>query len=403
MAAVEYDPVHAATHLFNFPDCEILCRDASRLTGVDLLDAARVGFSRLYPAMDFPGEVDALIGGPPCQGFSTGGKREQDDVRNSLLIEFVRLVEEVRPRTFCLENVAGLLESKFDVIRSEAFDRLIAAGYSLSGTDAPVNSLDFGVPQKRRRMIVLGALGDSCPARPTSLSEVVSVADAFEGLPRIEDYECLYGSDVARLSEDDLSRLRDVPGRYARELIGLDVAEGIFSRPRVWDWTTTSGGRRTRHQQATVDRFSETEPGSVEPKSRLYRLPKDGPARTLRAGTGAERGAHTSPRPIHPSEDRVITVREAARLHGYPDWFRFHTTNWHGHRQVGNSVPPPLARAAGRALVKFLGYSPLVESMPIKLGDEGLLKLSQSKALPVVNGVDSELPSKRRRPVSVDK
>lgn len=78
----------------------------------------------------------------------------------------MRLVEEIKPQTFCLENVAGLLETKFDAIREKAFRRLRAAGYALSGTDKPLNSLNFGVPQSRRRVIVLGALGETAPARP---------------------------------------------------------------------------------------------------------------------------------------------------------------------------------------------------------------------------------------------
>jgi len=128
VAAVEYDPVHAATHAFNFPECEILCRDASKLSAADVMMAAKRGFKRLHPGVPWPGRLDALIGGPPCQGFSTGGKRERDDERNDLLLHFVRLVEDLKPETFCLENVAGLLEVKFDEVRKEAFDRLRNAG-----------------------------------------------------------------------------------------------------------------------------------------------------------------------------------------------------------------------------------------------------------------------------------
>ncbi len=404
VAAVEYDPVHAATHAFNFPDCEILCRDISTLTAADVLAVAKRGFERLHPKAEWPGRLDALIGGPPCQGFSTGGKRNKDDERNNLLLHYVRLVEELKPRTFCLENVAGLLEKKFDVVREEAFARLRKAGYAISGTEKPVNSLEFRVPQSRRRVIVLGALGSNAPSRPTpSSAPNVSVAEAFEGLPSPSEYEALLTSDEVPLNADDIKRRESIQGAYARILAGMAPLPGDKSRPRLWEPELLTGSRRTTHTTSTVERFAATGLGAVEPKSRLYRLPLEGPSRTLRAGTGSERGSHTSPRPIHPREDRVITVREAARLHGYPDWFRFHTTNWHGHRQVGNSVPPPLARAAARALLGSLSCSPVALRAAIRLGDVSLLSLSRTKALSVVDALTEQLPAQRtRKPIVVE-
>jgi DNA (cytosine-5)-methyltransferase 1 len=397
VAAVEYDPVHAATHMFNFPQCEVLCRDVSRISAGDVLAAAERGFKRLYPRLPWPGRLDALIGGPPCQGFSTGGKREQDDERNNLLLQFVRLVEELKPRTFCLENVAGLLEEKFSSLREEAFERLKRAGYAVSGTEKPVNSLNFGVPQSRRRVIVLGALAGKAPDRPSPIKGEVSVQEAFEGLPSPGDYIELLDSDQVDLRPEDIERRSLSKSSYARQLAGIEGLPGDKSRPRLWNPLHLTGFRRTTHTADTVKRFAETALGAVEPKSRLYRLPLQGPSRTLRAGTGSERGAHTSPRPIHPIEDRVITVREAARLHGYPDWFRFHTTNWHGHRQVGNSVPPPLARAGAVTLFGLLGYSPAPLRVPVPLGDLSLLSLSRTGAQTVVDALIEELPATRAR------
>lgn len=401
VAAVEYDPVHAATHAFNFPQCEVLCRDVSRLTAADVLAAAERGYSRLHPGAAWSGQLDALVGGPPCQGFSTGGKREQGDARNDLLLEFVRLVEELRPLTFCLENVAGLLESRFDAVREEAFLRLRNAGYSLSGTERPENSLNFGVPQSRRRVIVLGALGDDAPARPAPLAAQVTVREALDGLPSPAGYYELLAADYVQLTTEDIARRAATKSLYARSLAGIDPLPEDKSSPRLWDPFLLTGSRRTVHAAATINRFALTDRGSVEPKSRLYRLPLDGPSRTLRAGTGSERGAHTSPRPIHPWEDRVITVREAARLHGYPDWFRFHTTNWHGHRQVGNSVPPPLARAAATALLGSLRCTPVPLRAAVPLGDVSLLTLSRSKAQPVVDALIEEMPAARTKRTGV--
>ena len=396
VAAVEYDPVHAATHAYNFPYAEVLCRDVASLDAEAILQAAQRGFERMYPGRDWPGRLDAVIGGPPCQGFSTGGKREPGDERNSLLHSFVTLVAALQPTTVCLENVAGLLEERFASDRDHAFAVLRDAGYALSGTDSAVNCVDFGVPQRRRRVIVLGACGPIAPPRPAPVEGQVTVADALDGLPSPAMYGDLLSSDETWLERPDVDRRRSTASTYARELAGLIASDDLAFQRAPLDGRLT-GARRTVHAAQTIERFSRTLPGTVEPKSRLYRLPLDGPARTLRAGTGAERGAHTSPRPIHPVEDRVITVREAARLHGYPDWFRMHTTNWHGHRQVGNSVPPPMARAAARALLESLVIVPEAPDRCVVPADPRLLQLSRTTAGHEFETVAGELPRNRTR------
>ncbi|WP_445954442.1 DNA cytosine methyltransferase [Thauera sp. SDU_THAU2] len=97
-------------------------------------------------------------------------------------------------------------------------------------------------------------------------------------------------------------------------------------------------------------------------------------------GTDGARGAFTSPRPIHYRYSRCITVREMARLHGFPDWFRLHSTKWHGARQIGNSVPPPLARAVASSLIAAMGKEATRPDETIELGDEALLYATVSEA-----------------------
>ena len=104
------------------------------------------------------------------------------------------------------------------------------------------------------------------------------------------------------------------------------------------------------HGQVLKKRFKETAPGKVVPVSRLFKLDWDGISNTIRAGTPRERGAYSSPRPVHPSAPRCISVREGARLQGFPDHFLFHPTKWHGFRQIGNSVSPLLAKKIGENL-----------------------------------------------------
>jgi DNA (cytosine-5)-methyltransferase 1 len=137
---------------------------------------------------------------------------------------------------------------------------------------------------------------------------------------------------------------------------------------------------RTSHTDISSRRFTETEPGDVEPISRFFKLPADGLSNTLRAGTDGARGAFTSPRPIHFAHSRCITVREMARLHGFPDWFRFNATKWHGARQIGNSVPPPLARAIAESIVKALGVEPEQPDRIVDLGDPHLLYTGMAEA-----------------------
>ena len=382
LAAAEIDPIHSATHLYNFPNCEIVCRDLSAVSAEQILRAAAAGWKRTRPDQDWPGQIDVVVGGPPCQGFSVGGVRDPNDSRNEQIQRFAELVITLKPRVFLLENVAGLLERRFDGFREDILVALSNAGYSLSGNDAPVDAADFGVPQHRRRVLIFGS---QC-ASPIALKAPnisVTVGNALAGLPFVGGYRRLLHRDWVELHRVDIDARNGCESAYARRLSGLERDEEDRGHLRAWAPEILTNSLRTVHSARTRQRFSRTTPGSVEPVSRLFRLHEDQPARTLRAGTGAERGAHTSPRPIHPNFDRVITVREAARLHGYPDWFRFHVTNWHGHRQIGNSVPPPLARAAGLAMIEALGVSSesFSESVaPVALGSAEFLYMNPSTA-----------------------
>ena len=137
---------------------------------------------------------------------------------------------------------------------------------------------------------------------------------------------------------------------------------------------------RTTHTEISRRRFAGTEPGDVEPISRFFKLRAESLSNTLRAGTDGARGAFTSPRPIHYRYPRCITVREMARLHGFPDWFRFHATKWHGARQIGNSVPPPLGRAIASQVMKALGHNAQRCDEHHELGNPALLYMEMSEA-----------------------
>jgi DNA (cytosine-5)-methyltransferase 1 len=158
---------------------------------------------------------------------------------------------------------------------------------------------------------------------------------------------------------------------------------------------------RTVHTDLSKRRFAETPNGETEPVSRFFKLDPNGICNTIRAGTASDHGAFTSPRPIHPFSPRCITVREAARLHSYPDWFRLHVTKWHGFRQIGNSVPPLLGRAVASKVAEALDFTPAKPRGPMELGSSELLSLDMSQAASRY-GVPADVIPKRTRSSQVD-
>lgn len=378
-AAVEYDPIHAAVHEYNYPYSATFCRDVSTITGDEIRQNSSIGNQ----------EIHVVAGGPPCQGISMIGKRAIDDPRNVLMREFARLVIELQPRYFVMENVAGLTVGAHRQLLDEVVEMMNEAGYNMVLPYRVLQAADFGSPQSRRRLILLGSRSDvPLPSYPeatytprtikgttpkaSKLPLGPSVADALADIPDADTFDELLSSDVVSVEYGE-------PSAYAAALRGIVREIDDFSRPRMFDPELLTSSARTAHTELSVSRFSATEPGSTEKVSRFLRLHPEGVSNTLRAGTASDRGAHTAPRPIHPVYPRVITVREAARLHGYPDWFRFHVTKWNGFREIGNSVPARLARAVASSLLKADGIKPK-PGPETELGDPRLLHLNATEA-----------------------
>ena len=364
VAAIEIDPVHAATHAFNFPACQTLCTDARTIRG-----------SEIHQHLSRP--VDVVVGGAPCQGFSMIGKRALDDPRNELVRHFLRLVVELEPTVFVLENVRGLTVGRHRQLLDELTVEFQNADYSVTLPWQVLNARDYGVPQDRQRLFLLGAKGVAharYPA-PTILSEPPTCREALDDLPNAEDFQELAATDTVALT----TRTGGLSA-YAAEMRCLTNDAWHYGYVREWDPHLLTASLRTSHTEISRRRFRETRPGTVEPVSRFFKLAANGVCNTLRAGTDSARGAFTSPRPIHYLHDRCVTVREMARLHGFPDWFRFHVTKWHGARQIGNSVPPPLARAVATSVLEALDVTPTAPSGSVPLGPPGLLRLDMTEA-----------------------
>ena len=378
VAAVEIDPVHCAAHKFNFPKTAILPRPIETLSAGDIAIAAGLDGRR----------VDCVFGGAPCQGFSMIGHRALDDPRNRLAREFVRIVAELDARAFVFENVKGLTVGRHRGFLEELVEEFARAGYEVRAPWRVLNAGNFGVPQYRERLFLLGARkGTALPDYPEPTTNVPGArrrignlpdgptcGDALGDLPDADGFEALACSDSVGVKDFG------VPSAYAARLRCLANDAWHCGYAREWDPTVLTSSARTKHTDISCRRFRETEPGATEPISRFFKLSEKGVSNTLRAGTDGARGAFTSPRPIHYRFERCVTVREMARLHGFPDWFRFNATKWHGARQIGNAVPPPLARAVAGSVIVSLGTAPMPAEGTIELGDPALLAFDLSAA-----------------------
>jgi DNA (cytosine-5)-methyltransferase 1 len=336
VAAFDRDERNVAYHTINFPHSKTFNRDVARLSGDEVLELGGIPV----------GSIDLLFGGPPCQGFSEIGRKDADDKRNLLIFEFARLLRELKPKYFVVENVRGLLYSYSEKVLTSFLRRVRRAGYEVVEPILVLDASKYGVPQKRQRAFILGYQRGATPPRyphpPSTLSGPISsptVADAIGDLPDVSTMAELLTCDryVGELGK---------PSEYAAKL-RMPPTNG-YPKKEVW----LGGCMRTAHSRETQRRFAATRPGTYEPVSRCYRLSSGGVAYTLRAGSDVDNGSFTAARPIHPLQPRCITTREAARLHSFPDWFQFHPTKWHGFRQVGNAVPPLLARAVASSVME---------------------------------------------------
>ena len=326
--------VHAIkAHKCNFPNSNHIDKDLSDIGGAEIRGELGLG--------DI--EIDGIIGGPPCQGFSTIGHRNGEDPRNLLFGRFFELVAELKPDFFLSENVPGICHPSFDAIRETALENV--RGDYVTLPPMKLLASDYGAPTSRQRVFFFGYRKDinwaisSDSFLPLEDVEQVNVSDALKGLRRKISDDWQEESQGWRKVD---SGHNGAFGRRVRGKVPLGVGDSNAKR-RLKKENRVSGCLGTKHTAAVVRRFRKVQPGKCDKVSRAGRLDPQGFCPTIRAGTGSDRGSYQAVRPIHPTEDRVITPREAARLQGFPDWFQFDATKWHSFRQIGNSVSPILA------------------------------------------------------------
>lgn len=319
--ANEYDESIADAYKLNHPNTKMIVADIRNLPIEETF-------------AEYRGKIDVVIGGPPCQGFSQKGQRKSiNDERNFLFKYFVAIVDYIHPRYFVMENVPNLLTTENGFFKKEIIEMFREHGYALA-TDT-LNAADYGVPQNRRRAVILGKLGDSAPAMPKALDYKVSIWDAISDLAYLESGEG---------EETDIYRNPSQSDYQRRLRVGSDK---LYNH------------KATKHSDLAIQRLK-----MIPPNSGKEVLPEEHLTKSIYSGTWTRMGKEevsvtittrfdtpSSGKFTHPYLHRAITVREAARIQSFPDTFKFIGTKGSQMKQVGNAVPPLLAQAIASVIM----------------------------------------------------
>lgn len=327
-AAVENNPSACQTYQANHPNTTLLAADIKKVESIDVGDRDR-------PVV--------LFGGPPCQGFSTSNQRTRhaENPKNWLFREFLRMVSSIKPEWVVFENVAGILQTDGGRFAISFREELAGMGYNI--TFGVLNAADFGCPQKRSRYILIGSLNATPQLPKPSVSiKAPTLWEAIGDLP-----------ELVNGAMEDILPYRQAPlSDYARILrADLDVctghlvsrnADSIVARyghiPQGGNWRNVPGMMRDpvtdrrRYHSGIYKRLVQNAPSVVIGNFRKSML-------------------------IHPTQDRGLSVREAARIQSFPDRYRFCGSIGFQQQQVGNAVPPILAKAVFDSVVAISDHT----------------------------------------------
>lgn len=323
VAGVEKDPSVASYYELNqLPSTATIKSSLETLDGKSLL--SQIGLKT--------GELDFVVAGPPCQGYSTIGKRRKNDPRNRLIMLLPPLLKQVKSKAFLIENVPGLLELDGGRTIEALLNELVDAGFHNSRYEL-VEASACGVPQRRKRVIIFGS-------RSAASVNVDDLKGPSGATPTVWEA-------IADLPDPSVAMKLAKPGEAAPYGSPSQSPYAVVLRERK---RLVTGWEPVLHCKKITDAYAETEPGTTEPETRCWRLDADGQSRTLRAGSRTR----TACRPIHPFEPRVITVREAARLHSFRDSLHLPPTKSAAHMVIGNAVPPLMAKTLATRLIPFV-------------------------------------------------
>ena len=278
------------------------------------------------------GTIDGIIGGPPCQGFSTAGQRIIDDDRNKLYREYFRILEVVRPMFFILENVTGMLTLSKGLIKEDILKRARALGYNVNFK--VLNTSTFGIPQRRSRVFFIGFLQSVANKDfefPEGKCEPISILEALGDLPSLDNgndntiYPCPPKTDYQKMIRDGMTELHNhILSKHTektKQTISI-IPEG----GSIMDLPVDQRGGRKYH--ALLRRMDRKKPSlCIDTGHRTY---------------------------FHYHELRIPSTREVARLQSFPDSFIFTGPRNDQQKQVGNAVPPLLAEILAKIIMKYL-------------------------------------------------
>lgn len=326
--ALDFDSSAINTFQKNFPNAKCVCGNICDEKVKD--EIIRLAKER---------NVNMIIGGPPCQGFSLKGKNlGLEDPRNFLFLEYVDIVKRVKPEIFIIENVKNMISSGNGYFIKQIYEKFTNLGYTLN--HGILNAYNFGVPQTRERTIIIGTLNPKGMTLPEAGKEpYMSVRDAISDLAYLESGE---GSDESQYINQPLSdyqkRLRD-------------------------DMKILHNHKATNHSDVAIEKLKLIPPegDKTSMPAELYgnqkfmttwsRLVWDKPSPTIDTRFDTPSNGRNS----HPYLNRSITPREAARLQSFPDSFIFYGNKTSICKQIGNAVPPLLAKAIGEHIKKEIG------------------------------------------------
>lgn len=320
--SVENDKLSAETYSHNHPNSKVIISDIRNVKIYDLPN---------------PEDQTILFGGPPCQGFSTSNQKNRgaDNKSNWLYTEFIRIAKLWKPEWILFENVKGITETANGIFIKSILKEINEIGYTTSHWI--LNSADYGVPQIRNRLFIIGSLnGIICQKPKPTINEYITVKDALFDLPYLSNGD----------SYNELPYKCKPISQYANKMRGnLDIV---------------TENHVSRNADYIIERYKYIPQGSnwESIPSHLMKNYKD----RNRCHTGIYRrlkndepsvviGNYRKNMLIHPDEDRGLSVREAARLQSFPDWYEFKGSIGYKQQQVGNAVPPLLAKCVFNEII----------------------------------------------------
>ena len=283
-----------------------------------------------------------IVGGPPCQGFSSAGMRQRNDQRNNLVYCFAQIVATLRPFAFIFENVEGFLTAEGGDRVFDLLAPLIDAGYRIHLRK--INAANYGVPQHRKRVIAIGGLGwnPSFPIPTHSAFGAPGAKRAVQGLPLTPTLQnSLTGLPSVALEPPGFPQ-----GHFCRPLKGTEFERAIALKPGQ---TMRDLPKDLQHESFQRRAFRRVRDGTPTERrggapSGIKRLKLDEPSKAITGGSCAEF--------LHPTEPRPLTIRECARLQTFPDEFTFFGNASEQIQLIGNAVPPLLAQRIGESLIQ---------------------------------------------------